>query len=72
MEMEMEMNVKVSIDKVAVDQNYYWQPMDSCPRGIKIQLLGIGGLPAYGLWDGKNRFWSAWAPLPKKPEWMNK
>ena len=64
------MNIKVSTDKVAVDQNYYWQHMDTCPRGVKVQLLGIGGLPSYGNWDGKNRFWQAWAPLPKKPEWL--
>lgn len=55
---------------VAVDQNYYWQRMDSCPRGVKIQLLGIGGVASYGTWDGKNRFWQAWAPLPKKPDWL--
>jgi len=55
---------------VAVATDYYWQPMDSCPRGVKIQLLGIGGVASYAAWDGRNRFWQAWAPLPKKPEWL--
>ena len=65
------MNFRVNKDRaVAVATDYFWQHMDSCPRGVKIQLLGIGGVASYGVWDGKNRFWSAWAPLPKKPEWM--
>ena len=51
---------------VAVD--YYWLPINKdTPRGVKIQLLGLGGVAAYGVWDGKSRFWSHWAPLPKKP-----
>ena len=65
-----DVNYKVNTSKVAVDQDYFWQRMDTCPRGVKVQLLGIGGVPAYGTFDGKNRFWSAWAPLPKKPSWL--
>jgi hypothetical protein len=42
--------------------------MDLCPTGTKVQLLGQGGLPQYGTWDGKNTFWTAWAPLPKHRE----
>lgn len=52
--------------EVAVDQDYFWQPLTSCPLGVKVQLLGAGGVAAYGHWDGRNPFWKAWAPLPKK------
>ena len=56
---------------VAVAPDNYWLRIDKdTPRGVKMQLLGIGGVAAYGEWDGKNKFWKAWAPLPKKPDWM--
>lgn len=56
---------------VAVSPDYFWLPINAdTPRGVKVQLLGIGGVAAYGVWDGRNRFWQAWAPLPKKPEWL--
>ena len=61
-------NIKVNRSNVAVDQNYFWQPMDTCPKGVKVQLLGQGGLPMYGNWDGKDKFYTDWAPLPKKRE----
>lgn len=49
----------------AVDPDYYWRPMSSCPVGSKVQLLGQGGVAAYGKWNGKDNFWQGWAPLPK-------
>jgi hypothetical protein len=56
---------------VAVAIDYYWLPINmDTPRGVKIQLLGIGGVAAYGIYDGKNKFWRAWAPMPKIPEYM--
>lgn len=61
-------NIKVNRSNVAVDQNYFWQHMDTCPKGVKVQLLGAGGLPMYGNWDGKDGFYTDWAPLPKKRE----
>lgn len=51
--------------QAAVDGGYHWRPMESCPRGVKVQLLGAGGVASYGSWDGKNDFWRGWAPLPK-------
>ena len=57
---------------VAVDQTYYWQPMDTCPRGMKVQLLGLGGVALYGSYNGRELFYVGWAPLPNKPEWMKK
>ena len=55
---------------VAVDQNYYWQPMDTCPRGVKVQMLSAGGVALYSTYNGAAGFWRGWAPLPNKPEWM--
>jgi len=64
------MNFKVNTDQtVAVATDYYWQPINKdTPRGVKLQLLGIGGVAVYGEWDGKSRFWTHWAPLPKRPQ----
>lgn len=56
-------------DEVAVDHGYFWQPMGTCPRGVKVQLLSPHGVAVYGSWNGKEE-WDGWAPLPKrrKPE----
>ena len=52
---------------VAVAVDTYWIPVNSnTPRGVKLQLLGKGGVAAYGHYDGKNTFWTDWAPVPKK------
>ena len=45
--------------------NYYWQPMDTCPRGVKVQLLGRSGVAVYGQYH-PDPFWTDWAPLPKR------
>ena len=55
---------------VAVDQGYYWQPMATCPRGVKVQLLTRGGVAIYGQFSGSDLFFTGWAPLPNKPDWM--
>lgn len=53
---------------VAVDHDYFWRSMDTCPRGVKVQLLGAGGVAVYGNYNGKDKFYTHWAPLPKKPK----
>ena len=50
----------------AVDNDYYWQPIETCPRGVKVQLLGLGGIAVYANYDGRSNFWTHWAPLPRK------
>lgn len=62
------MNYKLNKDQsVAVATDYYWIPVGpDTPRGVKLQLLGIGGVAQYGIYDGKSTFWTHWAPLPKK------
>jgi len=61
------MTHKINTDAVAVDQNYFWQAMSTCPRAVKVQLLNIGGVAIYGTYDGKDPDWQGWAPLPKRP-----
>lgn len=51
-----------------VDVNYYWQPIATCPRGVKVQLLSRGNVATYGTWNGKDDWWTHWAALPKKPK----
>ena len=51
--------------KVAVATDTYWQPIDTCPRGVKVQLLGKGNVATYGTYFG-DQFWTNWCPLPKK------
>lgn len=62
---EFKLNTEKS---VAVAEGYYWQDMSTCPRGVKVQLLGEGGVAVYGIWDGRSTFWQGWAPLPRRRE----
>jgi hypothetical protein len=51
----------------AVSLDYYWnEDMGTCPTGAKVQLLGQGGVAQYGAYNGKDDFWVAWAPCPKR------
>jgi len=55
-----------TIEATAVATDYFWQPMCTCPRGVKVQLLGKGGVAMYGQYNGKDDFYEAWAPLPRR------
>lgn len=44
---------------VAVDREYYWQPIGTCPRGVKVQLLGKGGVAVYGNYSANDFFLDA-------------
>lgn len=56
-----------STSTVAVATDYFWQPIDTnTPRGVKLQLLGKGGVAVYGTWNGKDPFYTHWAPVPKR------
>jgi hypothetical protein len=53
---------------VAVATDTYWQPIDAdTPRSVKLQLLSKAGVAVYGTYQG-DKFWTHWAPLPKKPK----
>jgi hypothetical protein len=55
-----------STHTAAVATDYYWIPIDEhTPRGVKLQLLGKGGVAQYSNFYG-DPFWSHWAPLPKR------
>ena len=58
-------DAKKKLRTAAVDHNYFWQPIHTCPRGAKVQLLGQGGVAMYGQYHGKDTFYTHWAPLPK-------
>jgi hypothetical protein len=65
------MTVKLTSDKVAaVDQDYFWRPLHTCPLSAKVQLLTEGGVAVYGQYNPGFGGYLGWAPLPKKPEWM--
>lgn len=56
---------------VAVDPNYYWRPMSTCPLGTKVQLLTKGGIATHGkVGESLGCFhpdsFDGWTPLPKK------
>lgn len=45
-------------------QVFWNEDMDSCPRGLKVQLMGAGGIAVYGIYDGRTLFYRAWCPVP--------
>jgi hypothetical protein len=63
------MTIRLTKDGTAVvDTEYYWQPIATCPRSAKVQLLSVHGVAVYGELRGDEKFWTHWAPLPKKPK----
>lgn len=58
----------INTDKtVAVATDVYWIPVDhNTPRGVKLQLLGAGGVATYGIYHGDS-FFTHWQALPKIP-----
>lgn len=59
-----------STKAAAVAHDFYWIPIDQdTPRGVKVLLLGRGGVAALGHYHhkpGETEFWTDWAPLPKR------
>lgn len=58
------MTIRIKPGEVASDTEYHWLSMDTCPIGVKVQLRGIGGIAVYNKWNGKDDFWTHWAPIP--------
>lgn len=53
---------------VAVSTEVYWIPVSiDTPRGVKLQLLGVGGVAVYSAYHGEP-FWTHWQSLPKIPK----
>jgi len=68
---EMENKFRLDSTKAAVvSTDYYWIPIDhTTPTGVKILLLGRGGVASLGQYfhrPNETQFWDFWAPLPKK------
>ncbi len=59
------MHVRIKPGEVATDLNYFWQPIDSCPRNVKVQLRTVGGVALYGKYNGRDPFYTHWAPIPR-------
>ena len=52
---------------VAVSNEVYWnEDMTKCPTGVKVQLLGKGGVAVYAQYQTADQWWVGWAPLPKR------
>jgi hypothetical protein len=63
------MNTKINYEKtVAIDVGYFWQPLDTAPSGVKVQLLTKFGIAVYGQYRKGDRDYVGWAPLPKIPD----
>lgn len=62
------MNYRINTAKTAaVSADIEFLPMDTCPRSVKVILLGAGGVATIGQYNGpKDTFWTGWFPLPKK------
>lgn len=51
---------------VAVSTDVFINPdMATCPRGVKVQLEGAGGVLVYGTYNG-DPFYVGWAPVPRR------
>lgn len=59
---------KLNADQsVAVATDVFFnEDMTTCPCGVKVQLLGAGGVASYGIYNGRDPFWVGWAPVPKR------
>lgn len=61
---------KISTDgSTCVDTTYYWQPLETAPHGVKLQLLSKYGVAVYGVLSATQvatGFWESWSPLPKR------
>jgi len=59
--------MKLNADQtVVVSTEVYCQPMDTCPRGKRVQVLGPGDCATETIWDGKDDQWQGWAEFPRK------
>jgi hypothetical protein len=46
--------------------------MDTCPINKKVQLLNKAGIATTGWWDGKEKWYIGWFPIPKIPDNLKK
>ena len=70
-ELERQINYRLdSTRSTVVADDYYWIPIDQdTPTGMKVLLLGRSGVATMGHYEhkpGETRFWTHFAPLPRK------
>ena len=58
------MTVRIKHGEVAADTSYFWEPIQTCPLNAKVQLRTIGGIAMYGKYNGRDDFYTHWAPIP--------
>lgn len=63
-------SIKSTVGQAAVDHQYFFRSMESCPVNVKVQLLNPDGIAVYGNWNGRDVWPKGWAPLPKIPDSM--
>jgi hypothetical protein len=53
--------------EAVTDGALLFRTMADCPTGPKVLLLNKAGIASTGWWDGKDRWYVGWYPLPKIP-----
>jgi hypothetical protein len=60
------MKYTINSDFIAVADEVFIQPMDTCPKHVEVMLLSPGGNLTRGRWDGRSRVWAGWFPFPRR------
>jgi hypothetical protein len=56
----------LNTDKTVAVGEHEFYDMDTCPRGVKVLLLGPGGVATLASYDGHDTQWQGWFPVPRK------
>ena len=59
-----------SDNSAAVSTDYFYQPIETAPKGVKIIGLSITNVARVDKIGSKSHDLIAWAPLPKVPNWL--
>lgn len=60
------MKYTINRDNIAVADELYWQPMDTCPLNVEVLLLSQGGVQTRGRVSVHNAaMWAGWMPFPR-------
>jgi hypothetical protein len=61
------MNFRINNDKsAAVSTEAFYQPMSTCPKGVKVLALSTHGVARIDIYTGQRDI-VAWFPLPRVP-----
>jgi hypothetical protein len=65
------MRYRINTDKsAAVATDYFYQPIETAPRGVKIIGLSATNVARIDRIGKDSGDLIAWAPLPKMPNWL--